>query len=49
MANILILNGSPRKNGATASLINAFMEGAKDAGNDIRVWLLRRLTSDLCN
>ena len=36
MANILILNGSPRKNGATASLINAFMEGAKDAGNDIR-------------
>ena len=36
MANILILNGSPRKNGATALLIKAFMEGAKDAGNEIR-------------
>ena len=30
MANILILNGSPRKNGATASLMKAFMEGAKE-------------------
>ena len=36
MANILILNGSPRKNGATASLIKAFTEGAKEAGNEIR-------------
>ena len=36
MANIFILNGSPRKNGATALLIKAFMEGAKDAGNEIR-------------
>jgi len=35
MANILILNGSPRKNGATASLMNAFIEGAKD-NNEIR-------------
>ena len=29
MAMILILNGSPRKNGKTASLINAFTEGAE--------------------
>lgn len=36
MANILILNGSPRKNGATASLIKAFIEGAKEAGNEIK-------------
>ena len=36
MSNILILNGSPRKNGATASLIKAFAEGAEEAGNEIR-------------
>lgn len=36
MANIFILNGAPRKNGSTASLIKAFTEGAKDAGNEIR-------------
>ena len=36
MANILILNGAPRKNGSTASLIKAFIEGAKEAGNEIR-------------
>ncbi len=36
MASILILNGSPRKNGATASLIKVFTEGAKEAGNEIR-------------
>ena len=32
MKKILILNGSPRKNGKTASLINAFVEGAQSAG-----------------
>lgn len=36
MANILILNGSPRKNGATASLVRAFAEGAGESGNEIR-------------
>ena len=36
MANVLILNGSPRKNGNTASLVNAFVEGAKASGNEIR-------------
>jgi multimeric flavodoxin WrbA len=36
MANILILNGAPRKNGSTASLIKAFTEGAQEAGNEIR-------------
>ena len=36
MANILILNGAPRKNGATASLVKAFTEGAKEAGNEVR-------------
>ncbi len=36
MKKILVLNGSPRKNGATASLIKAFAEGAKEAGDEIR-------------
>ena len=36
MANILVLIGSPRKNGSTASLINAFIVGAKESGNAVR-------------
>ena len=36
MANILILNGAPRKNGSTASLIKAFTEGALESGNEVR-------------
>ena len=36
MANILILNGAPRKNGATASLIKAFTDGAIASGNEVR-------------
>lgn len=36
MSNILILNGSPRKKGATASLMNALIEGAKENGNEIK-------------
>ena len=36
MANILILNGAPRKNGSTASLIKAFAEGATASGNEVR-------------
>ena len=36
MAKILILNGSPRRNGSTASLMNAFIEGAKENNNEIK-------------
>ena len=36
MARIVILNGSPRKNGKTASLIKAFADGAESAGNEVR-------------
>ena len=36
MAKILVLNGAPRKNGATASLIQAFTEGAAASGNEVR-------------
>lgn len=36
MKKILILNGSPRKNGTTASLIKSFTEGAESAGNEVK-------------
>ena len=36
MANILILNGAPRKNGSTASLVRAFTDGAVSSGNEVR-------------
>lgn len=35
MKKILILNGSPRKNGTTSSLIDAFSQGAESAGHEI--------------
>ena len=36
MSKILILNGSPRKNGATASLMKALIEGARENDNEIK-------------
>ena len=36
MKKIMILNGSPRKNGKTASLVKAFVEGAKSAGHEVK-------------
>ena len=36
MKKILILNGSPRRSGRTASLVRAFAEGAESAGNEVR-------------
>ena len=35
--NILVLNGSPRPNGNTAQMINAFREGAVSSGNKVDV------------
>ena len=37
---ILILNGSPRKNGNTAALVKAFAEGAESAGNIVSEFFL---------
>lgn len=36
MKKILVLNGSPRKNGNTATLVDAFVEGATENGNEVR-------------
>lgn len=35
--NILILNGSPRPNGNTAAMVDAFAEGAKENGHTVTV------------
>ena len=37
---IVILNGSPRKNGNTSALVKAFTEGAESAGNTVTTFLL---------
>ena len=34
---ILVLNGSPRPNGNTAAMVEAFAEGAKENGHEIIV------------
>lgn len=40
MKNIIILNGAPKKNGNTAALIRSFIEGAKEAGNQVTEYYL---------
>lgn len=35
--NILVLNGSPRVNGSTAAMVQAFAEGAREAGHEVAV------------
>lgn len=35
--NILVLNGSPRSNGNTSAMVNAFTEGAQEAGHQVTV------------
>ncbi|MDO4182017.1 MAG: flavodoxin family protein [Coriobacteriia bacterium] len=35
MANILVVHGSPRPNGNSKMLADAFMEGAREAGNSV--------------
>jgi multimeric flavodoxin WrbA len=38
MSNVVILSGSPRKNGTTDRLVRAFVEGAEGKGNSVRVF-----------
>lgn len=35
--NILVLNGSPRRNGNTAAMVAAFSEGARESGHDVQI------------
>ena len=45
---IVILNGSPRKNGNTSALVKAFTEGAESAGNTVTEFLLDRMDIHGC-
>ena len=45
---IVILNGSPRKNGNTANLIKAFTEGAQSAGHSVTEFFLDGMTIHGC-
>ena len=38
--NIVILNGSPRKNGNTSALVKAFTQGAESAGHTVTEFFL---------
>lgn len=48
MKNILILNGSPRKNGKTASLMKALIEGAKENNNEIKEHYITSMNISSC-
>lgn len=45
---IVILNGSPRKQGNTAALVKAFTEGAESAGNTVTEFFLDRMNIHGC-
>ncbi len=45
--NIKILNGSPI-NENTAAMVNAFEEGAKEAGHDVEILHVGRMKIDGC-
>lgn len=34
---ILVLNGSPRPNGSTAAMVEAFAQGARESGHEVKV------------
>lgn len=48
MANIIILNGSPRKKGNTAGLVQAFTEGAEANGNQVTTFFLEGMDIHGC-
>ncbi len=45
---IVILNGSPRKNGNTAALIRSFTEGAESVGNRVTEFFLESMNIRGC-
>lgn len=45
---IMILNGSPRKKGNTAALIESFTKGAEDSGNTVREFFLDAMNIHGC-
>lgn len=45
---IVILNGSPRANGNTGSLVRSFTEGAKEAGHEVTCFDLQKMNIHPC-
>ncbi len=45
---IVILNGSPRKNGNTSELVRSFTEGAVQAGNEVTAFFLNGMDIHGC-
>ena len=45
---IIVLNGSARKNGSTAKLVEAFVNGAQSAGNQVKVCYLDGMEIHSC-
>lgn len=45
---VVVLNGSPRKNGNTSALVSAFAGGAESAGNSVEVFHLGSLEIHGC-
>lgn len=45
---IVILNGSPRRNGNTSALVKAFTEGAQSVGNEVTEFFLSRMEIHGC-
>ena len=46
--NIIVLNGAARKNGNTAKLVDAFADGAKSAGHQVKVFYLDSMDIHSC-
>ena len=45
---IIILNGSPRLKGNTAGLIDAFVQGAEQAGHTVKTFNLQKMNIHPC-
>ena len=45
---IVILNGSPRKNGNTSALVKSFIEGAESMGNTVTEFFLSDMNIHGC-
>lgn len=48
MKKIIVLNGSPRPNGNTKALIDRFVRGAEETGNEVRVFDVARMNIHGC-
>ena len=48
MKKILILNGSSKRNGYTSALVDAFAEGARSNGNEVKEHFIHGMKVNYC-